>query len=93
MSYCFIYFTEKQKISPTANRYPLRSKSKVSARAKEITTNEPATQEIEPSPNKRPKLELPTLGMILSLFLLYIIIIIYILQNCLMIFINIRVGI
>ncbi|XP_025418550.1 E3 ubiquitin-protein ligase TRIP12 [Sipha flava] len=49
--------------SPTENRYPLRSKSKVSLRSQESTiTNKLSIQEIEPSPNKRPKLELPTLG-------------------------------
>ncbi|XP_060862971.1 E3 ubiquitin-protein ligase TRIP12 isoform X1 [Metopolophium dirhodum] len=58
----------KQKVdnltfSPAENRYPLRSKSKGSSRSEEINlTNELSTQETEPSPNKRPKLELPTLG-------------------------------
>lgn len=57
------YLTEKQKGCPTENRYPLRSKSKVSTRTEENTVNELSTQETEPSPNKRPKLEIPTLGM------------------------------
>lgn len=58
----------KQKVdnstcSPAENRYPLRSKSKGPSRSEENNlTNELSTQEIEPSPNKRPKLELPTLG-------------------------------
>jgi hypothetical protein len=58
----------KQKVdnstfSPAENRYPLRSKSKGSSRPEEINlSNELTTQETEPSPNKRPKLELPTLG-------------------------------
>jgi len=66
-----IFFIGKQKVdnstfSPAENRYPLRSKSKGSSRSEEIIniTNELSTQETEPSPNKRPKLELPTLGII-----------------------------
>lgn len=60
-----MYFSEKQKESPTENRYPLRSKSKVTIRTEEHLINELTTQEIEPSPNKRPKLEIPTLGVLL----------------------------
>lgn len=66
-----MYFSEKQKESPTENRYPLRSKSKVSIRTEEDLINESATQEIEPSPNKRPKLELPTLGVSLLIFITF----------------------
>lgn len=66
----YYIFIEKQKGCPAENRYPLRSKSKVSTRTEENNiTNEHTTQEIEPSPNKRPKLELPTLG-VLNFFLL-----------------------
>jgi len=64
------FFIGKQKVdnstfSPAENRYPLRSKSRGSSRSEEINiNNELSTQETEPSPNKRPKLELPTLGII-----------------------------
>lgn len=57
---CFLEKSTKE--SPTENRYPLRSKSRVSTRIEENRDNFNA-QEIEPSPNKRPKLDLPTLGM------------------------------
>lgn len=60
-SICFI---EKEKDCPADNRYPLRSKSKVSTHTEgNISKSELSTQEIEPSPNKRPKLEHITLGM------------------------------
>lgn len=57
-----ISFTEKQKGCPAENRYPLRSKSRGPTPSEENLINENSTQ--EPSPNKRPKLELPTLGMV-----------------------------
>jgi len=60
----------KQKECPLENRYPLRSKSKVSTHTEGNITSELSTQEIEPSPNKRPKLELFTiLGMYYFLYL------------------------
>lgn len=63
------YLIENQKGSSTENRYPLRSKSKVSCNkpthTDENIINELTNQEAEPSPNKRPKLELPTLGKFL----------------------------
>jgi len=59
-----ICLVEKQKERPLENRYPLRSKSKVSTHTEGNISSELSTQEIEPSPNKRPKLELFTiLGM------------------------------
>lgn len=65
MDIFIFFFIGKQKESPIENRYPLRSKSKGSSRSEENSlTNELSSQEIEPSPNKRPKLELPTLGII-----------------------------
>jgi len=68
------YFIENHKGSSTENRYPLRSKSKISCnkstRTDDNITNELTNQEAEPSPNKRPKLELPTLGKFIFCVLL-----------------------
>ncbi|XP_050539667.1 E3 ubiquitin-protein ligase TRIP12 isoform X2 [Daktulosphaira vitifoliae] len=48
---------------PTENRYPLRSRSKVSIPTIEGSLDtETVAQETEPSPNKRQKLEISTLG-------------------------------
>jgi len=72
-----LFFIGKQKVdssnfSPAKNRYPLRSKSKGSSRPEENNlTNELSIQETEPSPNKRPKLELPTLGIIYLIFCMF----------------------
>lgn len=78
MEYCILkfttfYFLENQKEPQTENRYPLRSRSKVSISSTEGSLDtETVAQETDPSPNKRQKLEISTLGkneMIVLVFL------------------------